>query len=76
MGQGVPRAAVLDDTHILTLTRTYMDPKLSSMRCRYSFSRGMRFSTYDLSSIYFILAITLILTIQDVNDRGKESSKL
>ena len=76
MGQEVPRVAVLDDTHILTMTRTYSDPKLSSMRCGYSFSRGMRFSTYDLPSIYLILAITLTLTIQDANDRGNESSKL
>ena len=76
MGQEVPRVAVLDDTHILTMTRTYRDPKLSSMRCGYSFSRGMRFSTYDLSSIYLILANTLTLTIQDANDRGNESSKL
>ena len=76
MGQEVPRVAVLDDTHILTMIRTYRDPKLSSMQCRYSFSRGMRFSTYDLSRIYLILAITLTLTIQDANDRGNESSKL
>ena len=62
--------AVLDDTHILIMTRSYRDPKLSSMRCGYSFSRGVRFSTYDLSSIYLILAITLTLTIQDANDRA------
>ena len=76
MGQEVPHVAVLDDTHILTMIKTYKDPKLSSMWCGYSFSRGMRFSTYDLSSIYLILAITLTLTIQDANDRGNESSKL
>ena len=76
MGQEVPRVAVLDDTHILTMTRTYRDPKLSSMRCGYSFSRGMRLSTCDLSRIYFIFSITLTLTIQDANDRGNESSKL
>ena len=76
MGQEVPRVAVLDDTHIRTMTRNYRDPKLTSMRCGYSFSRGMRFSTFDLSSIYLILAITLTLTIQDANDRGNESSKL
>ena len=76
MGQEVPCVAVLDDTHILTMTITYRDPKLSSMRCRYSFSRGMRFSNYDLSSIYLILAITLTLTVQDANDRANESSKL
>ena len=76
MRQEVPGVAVLDDTHILTMTRTYRDPTLSSMRCRHSFSRGMRLSTYDLSSIYLILAITLTLTTQDANDRGNESSKL
>ena len=42
---------VLDDTCILTMTRTYLGPKLSSMRFRYSYSRGTRFSTCDLSSI-------------------------
>ena len=76
MGQVVPRVAVLDDTHILTMKRTYRDPKLSSMRFRHLYSRGMRLSTYDLLSIYLILAITLTLTIQDANDRGNESSKL
>ena len=75
MGQEVPRVAVLDDTHILTMTRTYWDPKLSSMRFRHSFSRGMRLSTYDLSSIYLILAITLTLTTQDANDRDNKRSK-
>ena len=73
MGQEVPRVEVLDDTHILTMIRTYRDPKLSSMRFRHSFSRGIRLSIYDLSSIYVILAITLTLTIQDANDRGNES---
>ena len=63
MGQEVPHVAVLDDTHILTMTRTRLDPKLSSMRWGYSIARGMRFSAYDLSSIYIILAITLTLTI-------------
>ena len=76
MGKEVPRVVVLDNTHILTMTRTYRDPKLSSMRCRYSYPRGMRHSTYDLSSIWLILVITLNLTIQDANDRGNESSKL
>ena len=42
---------VLNDTCILTMTRTYLGPKLSSMRFRYSYSRGTRFSTCDLSSI-------------------------
>jgi hypothetical protein len=43
---------------------------------RYSYSRDMRFSTYDLSSIYLIFALTLTLTTQDANYRGNESSKL
>ena len=72
MGQEVPRVAVLDDTHILTMTRIYRDPKLSSMRCGHLFSRGMRLSTYDLSYIYLILDITLTLNTQDANDRGNE----
>ena len=75
MGQEVPCVAVLDDTHILTMTRTCRDPKLSRMRFRHLYSRGMRLSTYDLSSIYLILAITLTLTIQDANDKGNERSK-
>ena len=37
MGQEVPRVAVINDTHILTMTRTYRDPKLNSMRFRHSF---------------------------------------
>jgi hypothetical protein len=36
----------------------------------------MRFSTYDLSSIYLIFLLTLTLTTQDANDRGNESSML
>jgi hypothetical protein len=42
---------VLDDTCMLTMTRTYLGPKSSSMRFRYSYSRDMRFSTCGLSSI-------------------------
>ena len=76
MGQVVPRVAVLNYTCMFTMTRTYLDPKLSSMRFMYSYSNGMRLSTYDLSSIRLILGLTLILTIQDANDRGNESSKL
>ena len=73
--RGTP-LAVLNDTCILTMTRTYLGPKLSSMRFRYSYSRGMRFSTCDLSSIQLIFALTLTLTIQDAYDIGNESSKL
>jgi hypothetical protein len=36
----------------------------------------MRFSTYDLLSIYLIFALTLTLTTQDAYDKGNESSKL
>jgi hypothetical protein len=36
----------------------------------------MRFSNYDLASMYLIFALTLTLTSQDANDRGNESSKL
>jgi hypothetical protein len=43
---------------------------------RYSYSRDIRFSTYDLWSICLIFALTLTLTTQDANDRGNESSKL
>jgi hypothetical protein len=43
---------------------------------RYSYSRDMRFSTCDLSSIYLIFVLALTLTTQDANDRGNESSKL
>jgi hypothetical protein len=43
---------------------------------KYSYSRDMRFSTDDLSSIYLIFVLVLTLTIQDAYDRGNESSKL
>jgi hypothetical protein len=39
-------------------------------------SRDTRFSTYNLSSICFIIVLTLTLTIQDAYDGGNESSKL
>lgn len=70
--RGTP-LAVLYDACILTMTRTYLGPKLSSMRFRYSYSRGMRLSICDLSSIQLIFALTLTLTIQDAYDRGNES---
>jgi hypothetical protein len=43
---------------------------------KYSYSRDMRFLTYDLSSIYLIFVLALTLTIQDAYDGGNESSKL
>jgi hypothetical protein len=36
----------------------------------------MRFSTYDLLSIFFVIVLALTLTIQDAYDGGNESSKL
>jgi hypothetical protein len=36
----------------------------------------MRFSTYDLLSICFIIVLALTLAIQDAYDGGNESSKL
>jgi hypothetical protein len=43
---------------------------------KYSYSRDIRFSTYDLSSIYLIFVLALTLITQDAYDRGNESSKL
>jgi hypothetical protein len=43
---------------------------------KYSYSRDMRFSTYDLSSIYLVFVLALTLTTQDAYDRGNERSKL
>jgi hypothetical protein len=65
---------VLNDAHILTMIRTCFGPK-STRIVKYSYSRDMRFSTYDLSSIYLIFVLALTLT-QDAYDRGNESSKL
>jgi hypothetical protein len=67
---------VLNDTCMLTMTRTCLGPKSSSMRFGYSYSRDMRFSTYGLTSIYLIFVVALTLTIQDAYDGGNESSKL
>jgi hypothetical protein len=67
---------VLNDTCMLTMTRTCLGPKLSSMRFGYSYSWDMRFSTYDLLSICFILVLAFTLTTQDAYDGGNESSKL
>jgi hypothetical protein len=43
---------------------------------KYSYSWDMRFSTYDLSSIYLIFVLALTITTQDAYDGGNESSKL
>jgi hypothetical protein len=43
---------------------------------KYLYSRDMRFSTYDFSSIYLIFILALTLTTQDAYDRGNESTKL
>jgi hypothetical protein len=75
LGKWYP-VGVLDDTCMLTMTRTCLGPKSSSMRFGYSYSRDMRFLTYDLLSIYFILVLAFTLTIQDAYDGGNERSKL
>jgi hypothetical protein len=67
---------VLNDTCMLTMTRTCLGPKSSSMRFGCSYSWDMRFSTHDLSSIYRIFVLALTLTTQDAYDGGNESSKL
>ena len=58
--RGTP-LAVLNDMQILTVTRTYLDPKLSMHEVWPSYSRGMRLPTYILSIIYSSFA-TLTLT--------------
>src|SRR3954468_5684665 len=50
-----------DDMQILTVTRTYLDPKLSMHEVWPSYSRGMRLPNYTSSSIYSSFA-TLTLT--------------
>jgi hypothetical protein len=74
-GKSYP-VGVLNDTCMLTMTSTFLGSKLSSMRFGYSYSRDMRFLTYDLLSICFILVLAFTLTTQDAYDRGNESSKL
>ena len=46
--------AVLNDTHVLTMTRTFLGPKLSMHEEWPSYSRNMRLPTYISSSIYSI----------------------
>jgi hypothetical protein len=66
---------VLNDTHMLTMIRLAWD--LSRLALfKYSYSRDMRFSTYDLSSIYLIFVLALTLTTQEAYDGGNESSKI
>jgi hypothetical protein len=67
---------ILNDTYMLTMTRTCLGPKSSSMRFGYSYSRDMRFSTYDLLSICLLFVLAFTLTIQDAYNGGNESSKL
>jgi hypothetical protein len=43
---------------------------------KYSYSRDMRFSTHDLSSINLIFVLALTLITQHAYDGGNESSKL
>jgi hypothetical protein len=75
IGHGGTPLLVLNDTRILTMTRTCLGPKQSSTRFEYSYSRGTTFSTYDLSSICIIIVLALTLTIQDAYDGGNKSSK-
>ena len=49
--KGTP-LAVLNDMQILTMTRTYLGPKLSMHEEWPSYSRDMRLPTYISSSIY------------------------
>ena len=58
--RGTP-LAVLNDMQILTVTRTYLDPKLSMHEVWPLYPRGMRLPTYTSSSIYYSFA-TLTLT--------------
>ena len=51
--RGTP-LAVLNDMQILTMTRTYLDPKLSMHEVWPSYSRDLRLPTYTSSSIYSI----------------------
>ena len=51
--RGTP-LAVLNDMQILTVTRTYLDPKFGMHEVWPSYSRGMRLPTYISSSIYSI----------------------
>jgi hypothetical protein len=67
---------VLDDTCMLTMTRTCLGPKSSSMWFGYSYSWDMIFSTYDLLSICFILVLAFTLTTRDAYAGGNESSNL
>jgi hypothetical protein len=74
LGRRYP-VGILDDTCMLTMTRTCLG--LSRLALfKYSYSRDMKFSTYDLSSIYLIFVLALTLTTQDAYDGGNESSKL
>ena len=53
--------AVLNNMQILTVTRTYLDPKLSMHEVWPSYSRDLRLLTYTSSSKYSTFA-TLTLT--------------
>ena len=54
--RGTP-LAVLKDMQILTVTRTYLDPKLSMHEVWPSYSRDLRLPTYISLSIYSILSL-------------------
>ena len=59
--RGTP-LAVLNDMQILTMTRTYLDPKLSMHEVWPSYSRDLRLSTYTSSSIYSIFVTLTLIT--------------
>ena len=59
--RGTP-LAVLNDMQILTMARTYLDPKLSMHEVWPSYSRDLRLPTYTSSSIYSILASLTLTT--------------
>jgi hypothetical protein len=68
--------SILDDTCMLTMTRTCLGPKSSSMRFGYSYFTGHEIFKLYLLSICFIIVLALTLTTQDAYDGGNESSKL
>ena len=75
IGHGGTPLAVLNDMHILTMTRALLGTLSKLAWFGYLYSRDTRFSTYDLSSICIIIVLALTLTIQDAYNGGNESSK-
>jgi hypothetical protein len=75
IGQEVPRWR-FDDTCILTMTRTCLGPKQSSMRFGYSYFMGHEVLNLWFVKHMLIIVLALTLTIQDAYDGGNESSNL